>query len=71
MGHHHVHPYALQSLAFILALTVPAVVFLLIGGAWLEGSRSERGRRSRDAVAAWHALKERPQMRLDASITQV
>ncbi|MEO9264482.1 MAG: hypothetical protein ABI282_10350 [Candidatus Baltobacteraceae bacterium] len=53
MGHHHVHPYALQALCFGITLIVPGVVFALLGGAWLEQKRRS-GSRSREAVAVWH-----------------
>lgn len=53
MGHHHIHPYAVQTLCFGITLIVPAGVFALLFGAWLEQKRST-GSRSREASAAWH-----------------
>jgi hypothetical protein len=42
LGHHHVHPYVLQTAAFFGSLVLPGMVFALLGGA-----RWEQGRRNR------------------------
>lgn len=36
LGGHHVHPYALQAAAFLFSLVLPGLVFLLLGGAFVE-----------------------------------
>ncbi len=47
LGHHHVHPYFVQAIAFFGSLVLPGAVFALLGGAW-----AERIRRSAPADAA-------------------
>jgi len=39
LGHHHLHPYLVQTLAFIGSLALPAAVFGLLFGAALEKGR--------------------------------
>lgn len=36
LGGHHVHPYAIQAAAFFISLILPALVFVLLGGALAE-----------------------------------
>lgn len=42
LGHHHVHPYFVQTAAFIGSLVLPGLVFALLGGAWWERIRRRR-----------------------------
>ncbi len=53
LGSHPLHPYAIQSFAFLLSLLVPGGVFALLLGAWIERYRRRNGRRAAEAVAAW------------------
>jgi hypothetical protein len=39
LGHHHVHPYLVQAIAFVGSLALPGAVFALLGGAWAERIR--------------------------------
>ncbi len=39
LGSHHVHPYSVQTAAFILSAFLPGGVFALLVGAWIEAAR--------------------------------
>jgi hypothetical protein len=39
LGHHHLHPYIVQTTAFLCSLLLPAALLALLGGAWLERAR--------------------------------
>lgn len=39
LGHHHLHPYIVQTVAFLGSLTLPGMLFALLGGARLEQGR--------------------------------
>ncbi|MGB6062133.1 MAG: hypothetical protein WBG27_10550 [Candidatus Aquilonibacter sp.] len=39
LGHHHLHPYIWQTVAFLGSLALPGMVFALLGGAWWEQGR--------------------------------
>lgn len=63
IGHHPVHPYALQSAAFIISLLMPGGVFALLLGGWWEGVRRGRVRKAKShemtaRVGAWLAQAE-------------
>jgi hypothetical protein len=47
MGHHHLHAYLVQTVAFGFAVLVPFGVFALIGGAAWEAHRRKHGRTSK------------------------
>jgi hypothetical protein len=42
LGHHHVHPYVVQTVAFIGSLVLPGLLFALLGGAFWEQGRRRR-----------------------------
>ena len=44
LGSHHAHPYAVQSLAFLLTLLFPGGVFALLAGSIVEQARRKSGR---------------------------
>ena len=52
LGHHPSHPYAVQTVAFLLSLLVPGSAFALLIGAWWEGQRRKRPARSGTPVVA-------------------
>jgi hypothetical protein len=39
LGHHPLHPYIVQTFAFLASLVLPAAVFGLLGGAAIEKAR--------------------------------
>ena len=39
LGSHHVHPYIVQTAAFLLSVLLPGGVFALLIGAWVERAR--------------------------------
>ncbi len=40
LGHHHLHPYIVQTVAFLGSLALPCMLFALLGGArWEQGRR--------------------------------
>jgi hypothetical protein len=47
MGHHHVHPYLIQTLAMAAAALVPLGLLALVGGAWWEAHRRKHGHAAR------------------------
>jgi hypothetical protein len=57
LSSHHVHPYALQSAAFLLSLLFPSAVLALLGGAAVERLRRRGGRRAAQATAAFGATR--------------
>jgi hypothetical protein len=42
IGHHHLHPYVVQTAAFIGSLVLPGLLFALLAGAWWEQGRRRR-----------------------------
>ncbi len=52
IGHHHVHPYALQVAAFFFSMLLPGGVLFLLAGAWFESMRREIWRPKREAAPA-------------------
>jgi len=42
LGHHHGHPYLVQTAAFFCSLVLPVALFALLGGAWWERARRSR-----------------------------
>jgi hypothetical protein len=47
MGHHHVHTYFVQAMAFGFAAFIPLGAFGLLAGEWLERHRRHHGRSAR------------------------
>lgn len=41
IGHHHIHPWDVQNVAFILSVLFPLAVGMILGGEWRE--RRARG----------------------------
>ncbi len=56
LGSHHVHPYAIQAAAFLVSLILPGLVFMLLGGAFVEHHRRNRPSAGRKAEAHAPAL---------------
>jgi hypothetical protein len=49
LGSYHAHPYATQSLAFLVTLLFPAGAFVLVAGSLFEKARRKAGRFLPDA----------------------
>jgi hypothetical protein len=45
LGNSHVHPYAVQTAAFLASLLLPGFALFLVGGAYLERFRRLNPRR--------------------------